>query len=134
VRRFKERGAEYYRETRKTILNEMIKGNVIHADETRIRLQGKTGYVWVFTTLHEVVYCYSETREGSMAESSLNGFKGVLVSDFYAAYDSIPCGNGGFVQRGFRLPAGPWQPTRPHARRGATDNDPDLFHSVQTEC
>jgi hypothetical protein len=26
-----------------------------------------------------------------MAQSSLNGFKGVLVSDFYAAYDSIPC-------------------------------------------
>jgi hypothetical protein len=91
VRRFKERGAEYYRETRKTILNEMVKGNVIHADETRIRLQGKTGYVWVFTTLREVVSFYSETREGSMAENSLNGFKGVLVSDFYAAYDSIPC-------------------------------------------
>jgi predicted RecB family nuclease len=91
VRRFKERGAEYYRETRNTILHEMVKGNVIHADETRIRLRGKTGYVWVFTTLREVVYFYSDTREGSMAESSLNGFKGILVSDFYAAYDSIPC-------------------------------------------
>ena len=67
VRRFKERGAEYYRETRKTILNEMVKGNVIHADETRIRLHDKTGYVWVFTTLREVVYFYSDTREGSMA-------------------------------------------------------------------
>src|SRR5439155_15769823 len=91
VRRFKERGAEYYRETRKNILAEMVEGNVIHADETRIRLHGNNAYVWVFTTFSEVVYFYSETREGSLVQSALDGFKGVLVSDFYAAYDSIPC-------------------------------------------
>ena len=34
VRRLKERGAEYYRETRNKILAEMVGGNVIHADET----------------------------------------------------------------------------------------------------
>jgi predicted RecB family nuclease len=91
VPRLKVRGAEYYRETRKKILAGMVHGNVIHADETRIRLHNKTAYVWVFTTLREVVYFYSETREGSLAQSALEGFKGVLVSDFYAAYDSIPC-------------------------------------------
>jgi len=91
VRRFKERGAEYYRETRKKILAEMVEGNLIHADETRIRLHGTTAYVWVFTTFREVAYFYSETREGSLVQSALDGFKGVLVSDFYAAYDSIPC-------------------------------------------
>ena len=91
VRRFKEREAEYYRETRKKILAEMAKGNVIHADETPIRLHTKIAYVWVFTTFREVVYFYSETREGSFVQSALDGFKGVLVSDFYAAYDSIPC-------------------------------------------
>jgi len=64
---------------------------VIHADETRIRLRGKTAYVWVFTTFHEVAYFYSETREGSFVQDALDGFKGVLVSDFYAAYDSIRC-------------------------------------------
>jgi predicted RecB family nuclease len=91
VRRFKNRGAEYYRETRKKILAAMVAGNVIHADETRIRLHGETAYVWVFTTFCEVVYFYAETREGNMVQSALEGFKGVLVSDFYAAYDSIPC-------------------------------------------
>jgi len=91
VRRFKERGAEYYRETRKKILAEMVGGNVIHADETRIRLHDRTAYVWVFATFREVVYFYSETREGSLVKSALDGFMGVLISDFYAAYDSIPC-------------------------------------------
>ena len=89
VRRFKNRGAEYYRETRKKILAAMVAGNVIHADETRIRLHGGTAYVWVFTTFCEVVYFYAETREGNIVQSALEGFKGVLVSDFYAAYDSI---------------------------------------------
>jgi len=91
VARFKQRGAEYYRETRENILAEMVKGNLIHADETRIRLHAKTAYVWVFATLREVVYFYSETREGSLVQNALAGFKGVLVSDFYAAYDSMPC-------------------------------------------
>ncbi|MGB9436262.1 MAG: transposase [Candidatus Acidiferrum sp.] len=91
VARFKQRGAEYYRETRENILAEMVKGDLIHADETRIRLHAKTAYVWVFATLREVVYFYSETREGSLVQNALAGFKGVLVSDFYAAYDSMPC-------------------------------------------
>jgi len=91
VRRFKERAAEYYRETREGILARMVKGRVIHADETRIRLHGKTAYVWVFATFREVAYLYSETREGSLVQKALDAFKGVLVSDFYAAYDSIPC-------------------------------------------
>jgi hypothetical protein len=91
VRRFKTRGAEYYRETRQNILAKMVKENLIHADETRIKLHDKTAYVWVFATWREVVYFYSDTREGSFVQSALAGFTGVLVSDFYAAYDAISC-------------------------------------------
>ena len=38
----------------------MVKGNLIHADETRIRLHAKTAYVWVFVKFSEVVYFYSD--------------------------------------------------------------------------
>src|ERR1700730_2668580 len=41
--------------------------------------------------MEEVIYIWSETREGSVAGEFLKGFKGVLVSDFYSAYDSIDC-------------------------------------------
>jgi hypothetical protein len=41
--------------------------------------------------MEEVAYVYSETREGGMLQTMLEDFKGVLVSDFYAAYDSIQC-------------------------------------------
>ncbi len=91
VRRLKTRGAEYYRETRENILAGMLKGNVIHADETRIKLHEKTAYIWVFATWQKVVYFYSDTREGSFVQEALQGFQGVLVSDFYTAYDSISC-------------------------------------------
>jgi Transposase IS66 family len=37
------------------------------------------------------VYLWSPTREGSVAKEFLSGFSGVLVSDFYSAYDSIDC-------------------------------------------
>jgi hypothetical protein len=41
--------------------------------------------------LHEVVYLYSESREGEIARAILSDFKGVLISDFYSVYDSFSC-------------------------------------------
>jgi hypothetical protein len=38
-----------------------------------------------------VVYFISNSREGEFAHKLLSDFKGVLVSDFYTAYDSIDC-------------------------------------------
>ena len=91
VNQMKSRAAEYYLETRQQILAKMIKGELIHADETPIVLKHKREYVWVFTSLHEVVYFHTETREGRFVEQTLKDFKGVLVSDFYAPYNTLPC-------------------------------------------
>lgn len=63
----------------------------MHADETHANIKGKHAYVWVFTNMHEVAYLYSDSREGELAQTTLGGFKGVLVSDFYAVYDSFDC-------------------------------------------
>lgn len=41
--------------------------------------------------MEEVAYFYSETREGEVIQTLLQEFKGVLVSDFYTAYDLINC-------------------------------------------
>jgi hypothetical protein len=54
-------------------------------------VKGQTAYVWVFTNLREVAYLYADTREADVLQITLAGFKGVLVSDFYAAYDSLDC-------------------------------------------
>jgi hypothetical protein len=38
-----------------------------------------------------VVYILAESREGEIVQELLKDFNGVLVSDFYAAYDAIAC-------------------------------------------
>ena len=91
VLHLKEWAARFYDATRRQILAVILKGKLVQADETSIIIKGKRVYVWVFTTLREVVYFYAETREASFLQQILTGFGGVLVSDFYAAYDSIPC-------------------------------------------
>jgi hypothetical protein len=45
----------------------------------------------VFTSIDKVYYFYKPSREGSFLQGLLGTFSGVLVSDFYAAYDSLNC-------------------------------------------
>src|SRR5262249_50996078 len=91
VSQFKSEFAEMYGHTVETLISKITTGSLIHADETSARVVGKTGYVWVLSSLEEVVYVYSDSREGDMIQSMLAEFRGVLVSDFYAVYDSIKC-------------------------------------------
>jgi hypothetical protein len=83
--------AAYYADTRQQLLERIANGRLVHVDETRARIRRNAGYIWVFTNLRDVVYVYSESREADILLETLKDFKGVLVSDFYAAYDSIAC-------------------------------------------
>jgi hypothetical protein len=72
------------------ILARIVAVNVAHVDETPINLHDRTGYVWVLASLEEVVYLYRPTREGDFLHELLKPFAGVLVSDFFSAYDALP--------------------------------------------
>jgi predicted RecB family nuclease len=80
-----------YETTYRSILQRIVAGPLVHADETQVMIKGKARYVWVFTSLEDVAYVYSESRDASTAQDLLSSFGGVLVSDFYAGYDSINC-------------------------------------------
>jgi hypothetical protein len=56
-------------------------------------MKGRTekGYVWVFASMEGVYYFYKESRKGDFLEEMLRGFSGVVVSDFFTAYDSLKC-------------------------------------------
>jgi predicted RecB family nuclease len=88
---FKSLMAQYYRVTYWGLLKTILSGNLLHVDETEVKLRSGKGYVWVFTNLEEVVFMYKPTREGDFLRELLKDFHGVLVTDFYAAYDSIDC-------------------------------------------
>lgn len=92
VHAFKRLLAEKYQTTYTRLLEKLVAGTLLHADETEVKLRrvGK-GYVWVLTNLEEVVYLYRPSREGGILHELLKDFRGVLVSDFYAAYDSLNC-------------------------------------------
>ena len=87
----KHLAARYYKRTYKQIIKNLVTGGLIHADETKMKLVAETGYVWVFTSLLDVAYVYRPTREGQFLHEMLKGFSGVLVTDFYSAYDSVSC-------------------------------------------
>ncbi len=88
---FKSLMVKRYKPTYQMLFKKILTGNLLHADETEVRLQNGKGYVWVFTNLEEVVFMFKPTREGGFLHDLLKDFHGVLVSDFYAAYDSIEC-------------------------------------------
>jgi hypothetical protein len=91
VNRLKETAAAKYRAAYDDILRRIVNGKLIHVDETKAKVEGKDGYVWVFTSMEEVAFVYRATREAEFLYEMLRKFKGVLVSDYYSGYDSIPC-------------------------------------------
>jgi transposase len=63
---------------------------VVHGDETGWRENGRNGYVWTFSTPTARLFVRG-SRAGSVVDAALGpAFAGVLVSDFYAAYDHVP--------------------------------------------
>jgi predicted RecB family nuclease len=83
--------ARKYEPTYRAILEQIVAGPIVHADETKGVVRGGGHYVWIFANLNSVAYVYSASREASKLNEVLSGFRGVLVSDFYTAYDSLPC-------------------------------------------
>ena len=67
---------------------------VVHQDETGWRQDGQNGYIWLTASAGPAAvryYEYSPSRSHHVAQRLLgNRFQGVLVSDFYAAYNLIP--------------------------------------------
>jgi hypothetical protein len=88
---FKAASAQIYEGTYNQIVRRLCSGRLLHVDETSIGVKGKEGYVWVLASLEEVAYFHTPTRAGDTIQEMLKDFSGVLVSDFYAAYDAVQC-------------------------------------------
>ncbi len=62
VNRLKASLAERCDEMYQAILDKIVAGALVHADETGAPVAGKDAYVWVFANLEEVAFVYSENR------------------------------------------------------------------------
>ncbi len=76
-----------------TIQQEALHSAVLHADESGWRVNGKTQWLWCFTTPDLTYYMIDRSR-GSPALSKffIEEFAGTLVSDFWGAYNAVCCG------------------------------------------
>ncbi len=88
---FKIKAAKVYAATYESVLKRLQGGDLIHADETKVSVGGKDGFVWVLASLEGVAYVFTESRESDWVRRFLTDFKGVLVCDFYAGYDGTNC-------------------------------------------
>jgi Transposase IS66 family len=76
---------------RDEILATVLTADVVHIDETPVKVRKTTGYVWIVTSATEVCYIFRNTREGAFLQELLGAYQGVLISDFFTAYDSLSC-------------------------------------------
>jgi len=91
IHSIKTQFSEYYEEGYRSLLSKIVNGNILHIDETTFSIGNSKGYIWAFTNMGTVYYLFTPTRESDFLVKLIGDFKGVLISDFYAGYDSINC-------------------------------------------
>jgi transposase len=74
------------------IKTQALDSAVLHADETGWRVEGKTHWLWCFAS-RDVTYYMIDRSRGSPALKKFfqKEFAGVLVTDFWAAYNAVVC-------------------------------------------
>lgn len=88
---FKTWMAREYSDLCREIKERILNGPIIHIDETPVKLKKGKGHLWVVTNMDSVFYFYRESRKGDFLKDMLRDFSGVLISDFFTAYDSPEC-------------------------------------------
>jgi hypothetical protein len=74
------------------ILEEIQGQAVLNADETGWRVQGKTFWLWCLASKDAVYYLIDPKRGSGVLKKLFRAcFNGVLVTDFWGAYNSVLC-------------------------------------------
>lgn len=74
------------------IAHQIVQSSVLHGDETGWRLDGKTAWLWCFTSRSGTLFTIERSRAGPVVLKFITDqFGGVLVSDFWGAYNVLTC-------------------------------------------
>jgi len=85
-RRLAEQLAGWYEQ----IHADALRSAVLHADETGWRVNGKTHWLWCFSTNQETLYMIHKGRGGpALRKFFREEFAGTLVCDFWSAYNAV---------------------------------------------
>lgn len=81
-----EQGAPLYERIKSLVRH----SSVIHGDETGWRVDGVNHWLWSFTNKDVALYRIERSRGSKVVEETLGKhYGGVLISDFYAAYNKL---------------------------------------------
>nr|MDO8086274.1 transposase [Candidatus Sigynarchaeum springense] len=58
-------------------------------DETGVTMDGKNHWLWVIVTGLVILYLASESRGHETVEEIFDGYEGILISDFWSAYNRL---------------------------------------------
>ena len=85
-----KRVADHLEPLHDQIWNDIREARILHVDETSWRVSGDTFWLWCFATKNTVLYVIDPTRGSKVVEEILGEiFNGILITDFYAAYNQI---------------------------------------------
>ncbi len=74
------------------IRQEALESAVLHGDETGWRTDGKTNWLWCFTTRFLTFYMIDRSRGSpALAKFFIQEFAGTLITDFWGAYNAVAC-------------------------------------------
>jgi transposase len=85
-----QRLAEVLESWYEQISKEALRSAVLHADETGWRVNGQTCWLWCFCSKSSCYYIIDRSRGSpALQKFFLETFDGVLVHDFWAAYEAV---------------------------------------------
>jgi len=88
-----QRTADIFMPWYQQIAEQAKRSAVLHADETGWRVNGLTHWLWCFANKQTCFYMIDPSRGGpALAKFFTEAFDGVLVRDFWAAYDALEVG------------------------------------------
>jgi transposase-like protein len=83
--------SHYYTEEFEEIKRQIRESEAVHVDETGWRINGTNHWLWAFVTKNAVLFTIDKRRSSDVPKEVLGeDFDGVLISDFYSAYDKLP--------------------------------------------
>ncbi len=85
---FKKYGAhleDFYLEC----IKKLKEAKYVHADETGLPMKGGNWWLWVIITTFFTLFIPPASRGHEAIEKFFNDFKGVLISDFWGAYNNL---------------------------------------------
>ena len=86
----RHKAAELFGDQYEEIIEAIRKAKVVYGDETGWKILGKKGQCWILTAPEKPVtrYIMADTRGAGVLDEALGeDFQGIIVSDFYSAYD-----------------------------------------------